>query len=232
LADNTVKSVVNVAVDSVLQPRIPTADVLAAESYKFFLNTLGRAVHGPVGTYKVNPGSVHDFMNFAQRYREIFLFKTGVKLTEGVTKKVAELAASDTTNMSWEEIFQTIGTTVLKGTITNLTKSVGSGIASARLASNRIAMVRRLIYEDANAGQAIAAAAVSRDPKYFGRYRNYANAEIAKGIRPAPPEEWLLSLESPKDAAKLHSEALKEAERRHGKTPQSAFSQLYFERAQ
>jgi hypothetical protein len=41
-----------------------------------------------------------------------------------------------------------------------------------------------------------------------------------------------LSLESPKDAAKLHTAALQEAERRHGKSPQSVFSPLYFERAQ
>lgn len=231
LADNTVKAVVNLTVDSVLQPRVPTADAISAEAYKFFFNTLGRALHGPALTYKVNPGVIHDFQTYAERYRDTFIFKTGVKLTEGVTKKIAELAATDTSNMSWEEIFETIGISIAKGTVTNLTKSLGSAAGGARLASNRIAVVRRLFLEEGASGEAVVAA-VARDPKYFGRYRDYANTVVLHGGRPAPPEEWLLSLESPKDAAKLHTAALQEAERRHGKTPQSVFSPLYFERAQ
>ncbi len=140
VADQLVNSMTSIMTDAILRQKYPTAETFAAESYRIAFYSAARSLHAFGGTYKYNPGVLsNDLMSFQERLKVNFYFKELVKLFEGTGKKLADLAALDTTNMTWTEVLAKIGVPQIKSMgLTTPLKSMASAFGQYRRAKNRV----------------------------------------------------------------------------------------------
>jgi len=148
IVDGIITTFTQFTTDALLLDKYPTPQTMAAELRRIAIYALSRAAHAP-WTASDNPaGLKNDLLKFDDRLKVNYTFKLWVKELEGTGKKVAELLASDTSNLTIWEILEKVAPANVKGVITSYLKAYASAKGQQRRASARISEIHEILGTD------------------------------------------------------------------------------------